>query len=99
MTSSKAMSLIDLYRNTEDNVTDLLNSIGSVPPSIVDAHFRIDCRIMLNTDDKTDDIYNICLVVKNYEEIKHVIFSCSIFQLQELLNKLRDAARHLEKIA
>lgn len=47
MTSSKALSLIDRYKNTDENVTDLLNSIGSVLPSIVDVHFRIDCRIMV----------------------------------------------------
>ncbi|KAI4487027.1 hypothetical protein M0802_012127 [Mischocyttarus mexicanus] len=42
--------------------------------------------------------YHVRLTTKEYAEIKYVTFTCTLQQLQELLGKIKDAIRHLEKI-
>lgn len=44
-------------------------------------------------------IYNIQMSTKKCNQVKHVIFTCTIQQLQELVYKLKDVVRHIEKMS
>jgi len=44
-------------------------------------------------------IYNIRISTKECNQVRHVIFTCTIQQLQELVYKLKDAIRHIEKMS
>jgi len=44
-------------------------------------------------------IYNIRISTKEGNQVRHVIFTCTIQQLQELVYKLKDAIRHIEKLS
>lgn len=43
-------------------------------------------------------LYNVRLVTKKHGKLDHVHFACTIHELQDLVYKLKEAVRHVEKI-
>lgn len=59
------------------------------------------CLLQISTRLSNVPIYNIRIRTKECEDnqVRHIIFTCTIQQLQELVYKLKDIVRHVEKIS
>ncbi|KAL4222375.1 COMM domain containing 3 [Mactra antiquata] len=80
----------------------LLSSVGTSPPHIVDVNWRLDYYIKNNHMERVNEaVYLIELKteVPGTSETKDVQFSCTQEQLQDLVGKLKDACKCLEKIS
>ncbi|KAL5006877.1 hypothetical protein ScPMuIL_015683 [Solemya velum] len=78
----------------------LLNSIGNPPPHIVDIDWRLDYYIKNNHMDKVNEpVYLVSLKTEEAGKpgLQEVQLSCSLEQLQDLVGKLKDATKCLEK--
>ncbi|NXX90105.1 COMD3 protein, partial [Centropus bengalensis] len=83
-------------------VTVVSFSIGRSPLHITDVSWRLEYQIKNNQLDKTyQPSYLVTLNVENSDSRAHpdVIFSCTMEQLQDLVGKLKDAAKGLERAA
>ncbi|XP_053778570.1 COMM domain-containing protein 3 isoform X2 [Desmodus rotundus] len=69
------------YQNNKDSLEILLGSIGRSLPHITDVSWRLEYQIK-NTDSRS------------HPEIS---FSCNMEQLQDLVGKLKDASKSLER--
>lgn len=80
----------------------LLGKVGSSFPHIVDVDWRLDYYMKNNHMEKVNSaVYLISLKteVSGEADTRDVQFSCSLEQLQDLVGKLKDATKCLEKIA
>ncbi|XP_067657611.1 COMM domain-containing protein 3-like [Haliotis asinina] len=80
----------------------ILGSVGNSPPHIVDIDWRLDYYIKNNHLDKVNEpVYLISLKTEQpgNSELQEVQFSCSLEQLQDLVGKLKDATKCLEKLS
>ncbi|NWW65175.1 COMD3 protein, partial [Ifrita kowaldi] len=81
-------------------VTVLSFSIGRSPLHITDVSWRLEYQIKNNQLHKTyQPSYLVTLNVENSDSGSHpdVSFSCTMEQLQDLVGKLKDAAKSLER--
>ncbi|XP_052803748.1 COMM domain-containing protein 3-like [Mya arenaria] len=79
----------------------LLSSVGNTPPHIVDVDWRLDYYIKNNHLERVNEaVYLVSLKteVPGSRELKEVQFSCTQEQLQDLVGKLKDACKCLEKV-
>ncbi|XP_014676378.1 PREDICTED: COMM domain-containing protein 3-like [Priapulus caudatus] len=79
-----------------------LGGIGLYPPHIVDVDWRLDYCIKDSNRDKVNEpVYLIDLKTQRSgeTELHDIQFSCTMEQLQDLVGKLKDATKSLEKIA
>ncbi|NXV11469.1 COMD3 protein, partial [Uria aalge] len=81
-------------------VTVVSFSIGRSPLHITDVSWRLEYQIKSNQLHKTyQPSYLVTLNVENSDSGSHpdVSFSCTMEQLQDLVGKLKDAAKSLER--
>nr|XP_044990784.1 COMM domain-containing protein 3 isoform X2 [Jaculus jaculus] len=75
-------------------------SIGSALPHITDVSWRLEYQIKTNQLHKMyRPAYLVTLTVENKDSQSYpeISFSCSMEQLQDLVGKLRDASKSLER--
>ncbi|NXW08460.1 COMD3 protein, partial [Fregetta grallaria] len=83
-----------------ERVTVVFFSIGRSPLHITDVSWRLEYQIKSNQLHKTyQPSYLVTLNVENSDSGSHpdVSFSCTMEQLQDLVGKLKDAAKSLER--
>ncbi|XP_006020225.1 COMM domain-containing protein 3 isoform X1 [Alligator sinensis] len=88
------------YQKNKDTLEIMLGSIGRCPPHITDVSWRLEYQIKTNQLHKTyRPAYLMTLNVENSGSGSHtdVNFSCTMEQLQDLVGKLKDAAKSLER--
>uniref|UniRef100_A0A8D0CAG4 COMM domain-containing protein 3 n=1 Tax=Salvator merianae TaxID=96440 RepID=A0A8D0CAG4_SALMN len=88
------------YQKNKDTLEVLLGSIGRCPLHITDVYWRLEYQIKTNQLHKSyHPAYLITFNVENNTSRSHpdVNFSCSMEQLQDLVGKLKDAAKCLER--
>ncbi|KAF7245813.1 COMM domain-containing protein 3 [Varanus komodoensis] len=88
------------YQKNKDTLEILLGSIGRCPPHITDVCWRLEYQIKTNQLHKNyHPAYLMTLNVENSDSRSHpdINFSCSMEQLQDLVGKLKDAAKSLER--
>ncbi|XP_051467151.1 COMM domain-containing protein 3 isoform X2 [Apus apus] len=88
------------YQKNKDALEILLGSIGRSPLHITDVSWRLEYQIKSNQLHKTyQPSYLVTLNIENSDSGSHpdVSFSCTMEQLQDLVGKLKDAAKSLER--
>nr|XP_004668470.1 COMM domain-containing protein 3 isoform X1 [Jaculus jaculus] len=88
------------YQNNKNSLEILLGSIGSALPHITDVSWRLEYQIKTNQLHKMyRPAYLVTLTVENKDSQSYpeISFSCSMEQLQDLVGKLRDASKSLER--
>lgn len=87
------------YANSKQEIQMQLQLIGNNLGHIVDTDWRLSHCIKYGFQSSIESFqYHVRFTTKEYAEIKYVTFTCTLQQLQELLGKIKDAIRHLEKI-
>uniref|UniRef100_A0A3Q3J539 COMM domain-containing protein 3 n=1 Tax=Monopterus albus TaxID=43700 RepID=A0A3Q3J539_MONAL len=73
-------------------------SIGKRPPQIHDVSWRLNHQLKNEQVDKVNEpFYLISLNTKNEGSSEDINFTCTVEQLQDLVGKLKDAAKIVEK--
>nr|XP_020023045.1 COMM domain-containing protein 3 isoform X1 [Castor canadensis] len=88
------------YQNNKNALEVLLGSIGRSLPHITDVSWRLAYQIKTNQLHKMyRPTYLVTLNVENSDCRSHpdISFSCSMEQLQDLVGKLKDASKSLER--
>lgn len=88
------------YQNNKNSLENLLGSIGKTLPHITDVSWRLEYQIKTNQLYKIHrPAYLVTLNVENTDSRSHpeISFSCSMEQLQDLVGKLKDASKSLER--
>ncbi|XP_029170859.1 COMM domain-containing protein 3 isoform X2 [Nylanderia fulva] len=92
--------LCSIYINNKQDIQTQLELTGDNIPHIVDVDWRLHHCVKISTCCSTDmPTYNVRMSTKKCNEMKYVTFTCTVQQLQELVYKLKDAVRHIEKIS
>uniref|UniRef100_A0A8C5RQM6 COMM domain-containing protein 3 n=1 Tax=Laticauda laticaudata TaxID=8630 RepID=A0A8C5RQM6_LATLA len=87
------------YQKHKDTLEIILGSIGRCPLHITDVRWRLEYQIKTNQLHKNyHPAYLMTLKVENDSRSHQDInFSCTMEQLQDLVGKLKDAAKSLER--
>ncbi|KAG5268137.1 hypothetical protein AALO_G00208640 [Alosa alosa] len=89
------------YQHHKRSLETLLESIGGSPPHVTDVLWRLDYCIKNSHVHKVNQpSYLISFHVENGDcgtSSKEVNFNCTMEQLQDLVGKMKDAAKSLEK--
>ncbi|XP_036084036.1 COMM domain-containing protein 3 isoform X1 [Rousettus aegyptiacus] len=88
------------YQNNENSLEILLGSIGRSLPHITDVSWRLEYQIKTNQLHKMyRPTYLVTLNVENIDSRSHpeISFSCNMEQLQDLVGKLKDASKSMER--
>lgn len=94
-------AFIKLFQERKAQIRSMLSCIGHTPPHIVDVDWRLDFYLKNKHIDKINEpTYLINLKVEQgHQGTKDVQFNCSLEQMQDLVGKLKDATKSLEKAA
>uniref|UniRef100_A0A8C8RRX0 COMM domain-containing protein 3 n=1 Tax=Pelusios castaneus TaxID=367368 RepID=A0A8C8RRX0_9SAUR len=88
------------YQKSKDTLEIILGRIGRCPLHITDVSWSLAYQIKTNQLHKTyRPAYLVTLNVENSDSRSHpdLSFSCTMEQLQDLVGKLKDAAKSLER--
>lgn len=88
------------YQNNKNSLEILLGSIGRSLPHITDVSWRLEYQIKTNQLHKMyRPGYLVTLNVENSDSQSYpeISFSCNMEQLQDLVGKLKDASKSLER--
>lgn len=95
----RVKKLCELYDCNKKAIQAQLESIGYGSPHIVDIDWRLDYCIKVDTCNSVGvPLYRVRFTTRKHEVGKNVTFTCTIQQLQDLVSKLKDAVRHIEKL-
>ncbi|XP_043279922.1 COMM domain-containing protein 3 [Venturia canescens] len=95
----RAEKLSEYYEKYRDFIVAQLSQIGDGLPCIVDVDWRLDYCVKSSTNNLMGEcLYNVRLVTKKHGKLDDVQFACTIQELQDLVYKLKEAVRHVEKI-
>lgn len=100
-TSERINVFNTVFQERKSLIQILLGNVGTSPPHIVDVDWRLDYYIKNNHLEKVNEaVYLISLKteVPGKSDLQEVQFSCSLEQLQDLVGKLKDATKCLEKV-
>ncbi|XP_067107929.1 COMM domain-containing protein 3 isoform X1 [Osmerus mordax] len=99
--SERVEVFYSLFQKHKGDLETLLSSIGSGPPHVNDVSWRLEYRIKNGHVHKVNEpSYLISLNVENGDmgrSLEDVQFNCTMEQLQDLMGKMKDAAKSLEK--
>ncbi|GFS01289.1 COMM domain-containing protein 3 [Elysia marginata] len=101
-TPERIKEFTKIFTAQKSHIQLLLGKIGSSFPHIVDVDWRLDYYMKNNHMEKVNSaVYLISLKteIPGEADTRDIQFSCSLEQLQDLVGKLRDATKCLEKIA
>ncbi|XP_034718745.1 COMM domain-containing protein 3 isoform X1 [Etheostoma cragini] len=88
----------ELERLLASLVCPISSSIGRCPPRINDASWRLQYHVKNDQVDKVNEpFYLISLNTENEGSKEDINFTCTVEQLQDLVGKLKDAAKSVEK--
>ncbi|XP_039610145.1 polycomb complex protein BMI-1-like [Polypterus senegalus] len=90
------------YQKNKLKVEGLLGSLGRCPPHVCDVTWRLDYQIKNSHVHRVDEpFYLITLQSEKRmsEPTDEISFSCTMEQLQDLLGKMKDASKAVEKAA
>ncbi|KAM9713072.1 COMM domain-containing protein 3 [Menidia menidia] len=86
------------YQKHKKELECLLASIGRCPAKITDVSWRLQYHTKNAQLDKVNEpFYQISLSTENGSSSEDVNFACTTEQLQDLVGKLKDAAKSVEK--
>ncbi|KAL7373216.1 hypothetical protein ABVT39_001535 [Epinephelus coioides] len=86
------------HQKRQKELEHLLASIGRCPPQITDASWRLQYHVKNGQVDKVNEpFYLISLNTENEGSPEDINFTCTVEQLQDLVGKLKDAAKSVEK--
>ncbi|KAF6027426.1 COMMD3 [Bugula neritina] len=92
---------LDVYHQHKDSIRRNLARISSFEKAqIVDVNWRLDYNIKNSQSDKVNQLsylVDLHTLHPGESEIKIVSMACSLEQLQDLVGKLKDAVRCVEK--
>jgi polycomb group RING finger protein 4 len=99
--SDRVEQVVSSYEKHKSQVRAVLARIGSNPPHIVDVSWRLDYYIKNNHVSRiSQPVYLINLTTESDQSVKSgVQLACSRDQLQDLVGKLREACKSLERTA
>ncbi|XP_011862535.1 PREDICTED: COMM domain-containing protein 3 [Vollenhovia emeryi] len=92
-------TLCSRYMSNKESIQTQLELTGNNLPHVVDVDWRLHHCVKISTRITNVPVYNIRISTKEGNQLRYVIFTCTIQQLQELVYKLKDAVRHIEKIS
>ncbi|XP_071811789.1 COMM domain-containing protein 3-like [Apostichopus japonicus] len=90
------------FESAKPELRALLSNIGTQFRHVVDVDWRLDYFLKNNHLDKMNEpVYMITLKTEagDQQGVKNIQFSCSIEQLQDMVGKLKDATKSMEKLA
>ncbi|XP_011407076.1 PREDICTED: COMM domain-containing protein 3-like [Amphimedon queenslandica] len=101
LTPDRIEVLVTLYNDNKAKLRARLGRIRSSFPYLTDVNWRLDYYIKSNHLERVDKpVYTISLNTEEGDgKKKDVIFSCTQEQLQDLVGKLKDASKSLEKFS
>ncbi|XP_004605411.1 COMM domain-containing protein 3 isoform X1 [Sorex araneus] len=88
------------FQNNKNSLETVLGSIGKSLPRITDVSWSLEYQIKTNQLHKMyRPAYLVTFDLKNTDSRSHpeISFSCSMEQLQDLVGKLKDASKSLER--
>uniref|UniRef100_A0A673BEL7 COMM domain-containing protein 3 n=1 Tax=Sphaeramia orbicularis TaxID=375764 RepID=A0A673BEL7_9TELE len=86
------------YQKHKKELERLLASIGRRPPVITDVSWRLQYHMKSAQVDKVNEpFYLISLNTEKDGAPEDINFTCTVEQLQDLVGKLKDAAKSMEK--
>ncbi|XP_038582430.1 COMM domain-containing protein 3 [Micropterus salmoides] len=86
------------YQKHKKELERLLASIGKSLPQINDVSWRLQYHMKNGQVDKVNEpFYSISLNTENEGSSEDINFTCTMEQLQDLVGKLKDAAKSVEK--
>ncbi|XP_042541865.1 COMM domain-containing protein 3 [Dipodomys spectabilis] len=88
------------YQNNKNSLEILLGSIGRSLPHITDVSWRLEYQIKTNQLHKMyRPAYLVTLNIENPDSGSYpdISFSCNMEQLQDLVGRLKDASKSLER--
>ncbi|XP_070842166.1 COMM domain-containing protein 3 [Chaetodon trifascialis] len=86
------------YQTHKKELERLLASIGRRPPRVNDVSWRLQYHMKNGQVDKVNEpFYSISLNTENEGSSEDINFTCTMEQLQDLVGKLKDAAKSVEK--
>ncbi|KAM9308121.1 COMM domain-containing protein 3 [Gastrophryne carolinensis] len=88
------------YQKHHESLEILLENIGRCPPHVSDVSWRLAYEIKTNQLYQTHRpsyLVNFSLESCDPSQAQDVTFNCSMEQLQDLVGKLKDAAKSLER--
>ncbi|CAF97970.1 unnamed protein product [Tetraodon nigroviridis] len=86
------------YQKHKKDLERLLTSIGTSPPQVHDVSWRLQQHVKNAHLDKVNQpFFDISLKTENRGVPEDINFTCSMEQLQDLLGKLKDAAKSVER--
>ncbi|XP_017157256.1 polycomb complex protein BMI-1-A [Poecilia reticulata] len=86
------------YQKHKKDMEHLLSSMGRRPPHINDVSWRLQYHMKNGQLDKINEpFYLISLNTENEGSSEDINFTCTTEQLQDLVSKLKDAAKSVEK--
>ncbi|KAF3703500.1 COMM domain-containing protein 3 [Channa argus] len=87
-----------IYEEHKKELGRIIASIGRRPPHINDVSWRLKYHMKNGQVDKVNEpFYSISLNVENEGSSDDIDFTCTVEQLQDLVGKLKDAAKSVEK--
>uniref|UniRef100_A0A8C2IFZ7 COMM domain-containing protein 3 n=1 Tax=Cyprinus carpio TaxID=7962 RepID=A0A8C2IFZ7_CYPCA len=86
------------FQKNKRKLESLLSSIDTCPPHITDAEWRLEYCIKYSHVHKVNQpSYLISLNTERAGASSEINFSCTMDQLQDLVGKMKDAAKSLER--
>lgn len=77
----------------------MLSETSSSFPHLVDVSWRLDYFIKKDTISRLNKpVYTIALKTKQEGKTKDITFTCTLEQLQDLVNKLQDSTHSINRI-
>ncbi|XP_068082277.1 COMM domain-containing protein 3 [Anabrus simplex] len=106
-TSARSEKLVKYYFQNRSKLEAALSCIGSHPPHIVDASWTLDYCIKTGSLEHAGVVQYLIQfhvessdsTVKFGKTSEIVRFICSLEELQDIVGKLRDAVKHVERVA
>ncbi|XP_019731126.1 COMM domain-containing protein 3 [Hippocampus comes] len=96
--SERIEILYSCYQKHKKELERLLASIGKQPAHITDVSWRLQYHVKNGVVDKVNEpFYLISLNTENKGSPEDITFTCTMEQLQDMVGKLKDAAKSAEK--
>ncbi|NP_001155791.1 COMM domain-containing protein 3 isoform X1 [Acyrthosiphon pisum] len=98
--TDRLSEIIKTYESVRPRLLEVSKITTTSLANVVDVECRLDYCVQSSVfDDVSEFLYKVRLKTIDNGTIKFIDFVCNIQELQELVFKLKDAVRHLEKIA
>ncbi|XP_026805441.1 COMM domain-containing protein 3 [Rhopalosiphum maidis] len=98
--TDRLTEIIKTYESVRPRLMEVSKMTTTSLANVVDVECRLNYYVQSSVfDDVSEFLYNVRLKTIDNGTIKYIDFVCNTQELQELVFKLKDAVRHLEKIA